>query len=255
MKKGLLIILCLLMTSQATAWGLAGHRIIGLIAERHLTKKAHKNIEKVLGNLTLAEASNYMDFVKSDATYRYMSPWHYATIPDDKTYEEAGTPEEGDVIVAIQQFIDQLSSDELDAAQQAFALKCLVHLIGDIHQPLHVGNGDDRGGNDKEVYYFGKKSNLHRVWDSDLIEGQGYSYTEYADWIDHPTEEELSKWSNRDVLGWALESKELRVRCYDTLPENTRISYRYVYDNIDLLNVRLLQAGLRLAHVLNELYG
>ncbi|MEQ8626348.1 S1/P1 nuclease [Ekhidna sp.] len=255
MKRFVLPLIGVLFVVQSFGWGTTGHRIVGLIAERHLTKKAKKNIEKVLGFETLAEVSNYMDFIKSDATYRHMSPWHYATIPDGKTYYEAGTPEEGDVIVTIQRLMGELNSKEFTDYDEAFALKCLVHLIGDIHQPLHVGNGEDRGGNDVKLDYFWKSSNLHRVWDSGMIDGQKYSYTEYADWIDHPTDEQLEAWSSFNVLDWANESKAFRDQCYNTMSEDKKLSYRYDFENIELLNQRLLQAGIRLANVLNAIYG
>ncbi|WP_436514444.1 S1/P1 nuclease [Ekhidna sp. To15] len=255
MKKIPLIILALVLSFNSLGWGATGHRIVGLIAEYHLSNKARKNIEKVLGFETLAEVSNYMDFIKSDATYRHMSPWHYATIPDGETYSNAGAPEEEDVIVTIQRLMSELESKKFSDEDEAFALKCLVHLIGDIHQPLHVGNGEDRGGNDVKLDYFWQTSNLHRVWDSEMIEGQKYSYTEYANWINHPTETQLASWSSLDVLDWANESKEVRNQCYDSMPEDKKLSYRYNYENIDLLNQRLLQAGIRLANVLNKIYG
>ncbi|MEQ9466886.1 MAG: S1/P1 nuclease [Ekhidna sp.] len=255
MKKFSLLLLIFLISFQSFGWGALGHRIVGLIAERHLTKKARKNIELVLGTETLAEVSNYMDFIKSDRTYNHMSPWHYATIPDGKTYEQAGTPEEGDVIMTIQRLMQELESKAFTDEDEAFALKCLVHLIGDIHQPLHVGNGEDKGGNDVKLEYFWQGSNLHRVWDSEMIDGQQYSYTEYADWIDHATDEQLQNWSSLNVLDWAYESMERRNQCYATMTEDKKLSYRYSYDNIELVNQRLLQAGIRLANVLNKIYG
>lgn len=255
MKKISIITLALFLSFNSFGWGATGHRIVGLIAEYHLSNKAKKNIEKVLGFETLAEVSNYMDFIKSDATYRHMSPWHYATIPDDKTYVEAGTPEEGDIIVTIQRLIEELESKNFTDQDEAFALKCLVHLIGDIHQPLHVGNGEDRGGNDVKLDYFWQSSNLHRVWDSEMIDGQKFSYTEYANWINHPTKIQLEQWSSLNVLDWAYESKDSRQQCYNSVPEDKKLSYRYNYDNIDLLNQRLLKAGIRLANVLNKIYG
>lgn len=236
-------------------WGQNGHRIVGLIAETHLSKKAKKSITKVLGAETLAEVSTFMDEIKSDPTYRHMSPWHYATIPDSMTYQEAGTPDQGDVIMTIQRLIGELKQKDFSDEDEAFALKCLVHLIGDIHQPLHVGNGEDRGGNDVKLTFFRKSSTLHRVWDRDLIEGQNYSYTEYAQWINHPTKAQLLEWSSLEVLDWARESKKYREQCYETIPEKKSLSYRYGYDNMALLNQRLLQAGIRLANVLNEIYG
>jgi hypothetical protein len=255
MKRFLISTFTILVVFQSFGWGATGHRIVGLIAERHLTKKARKNIEKVLRTETLAEVSNYMDFIKSDATYRHMSPWHYATIPDGKTYLEAGTPEGGDIIITLQRLMKELEMKSFSDDGEAFALKCLIHLIGDIHQPLHVGNGEDKGGNDVKLDYFWEDSNLHRVWDSGMIDGQKYSYTEYVEWIDHPTDEQLESWSSLNVLDWANESKDLRNQCYETMPENKKLSYRYDFENIDLLNQRLLQAGIRLANVLNKVYG
>ncbi|MEO9872420.1 S1/P1 nuclease [Ekhidna sp.] len=255
MKKYSIIIISLVIAVKSFGWGATGHRIVGLIAERHLTKKAKKNIAFVLGNETLAEVSNYMDFIKSDATYKHMSPWHYATIQDGKSYEESGTPDEGDIIVTIQRLMAELESKTFTDEDEAFALKCLIHLIGDIHQPLHVGNGEDRGGNDIKLEYFWQNSNLHRVWDSEMIDGQKYSYTEYADWIDHPSSNQLSLWSSLEVLDWANESKSYRNQCYLNIPEDNKLSYRYNYEKIELLNQRLLQAGIRLANVLNEIYG
>ena len=111
MKKILLLLLTSMIVFQSFGWGSTGHRIVGLIAERHLTKKAKRNIERVLGTETLAEVSNHMDFIKSDATYLHMSPWHYATIPDDQSYDEVGTPEEGDVIVTIQRLMKELDAE------------------------------------------------------------------------------------------------------------------------------------------------
>ncbi|MEO9482868.1 MAG: S1/P1 nuclease [Ekhidna sp.] len=255
MKKFSLVLIAMVVTFNSFGWGATGHRIVGLIAEYHLSKKAKKNIEKVLGFETLAEVSNYMDLIKSDGTYRHMSAWHYATIPEGKTYAEVGTPEEGDVIATIERLMTELETKNFTDKDEAFALKCLVHLIGDIHQPLHVGNGEDRGANDVKLDYFWQSSNLHRVWDSQMIDGQKYSYMEYVNWINHPTNEQLASWSSLNVLDWANESKEARIQCYETMPADKKLSYRYNYDNMELLNQRLLQAGIRLANALNEIYG
>jgi len=254
MKKSIALILLLAVSFQALPWGQTGHRVVGLIAEKHLTKKAKKNLEKVLQNETLAEISNYMDFIKSDHAYDHMSPWHYCTIPDDKTYAEAGTPEEGDVIMTLDRVIGELKSKQFTDEDELFALKMLVHLVGDIHQPLHVGNGLDKGGNDIKLEYFWKSSNLHRVWDSGMIDGLQYSYTEYVEWVDHADQSDIEKWQSAKVLDWANESKSYRSQVYD-LPESMKISYRYNFDQQELLNQRLLQAGIRLAGILNEIYG
>ncbi|MEQ8414629.1 MAG: S1/P1 nuclease [Imperialibacter sp.] len=241
-------------TSNVLLWGQTGHRVVGLVAERHLTKKAKGNIEKILGGESLAMVSNYMDFIKSDPTYKHMDPWHYCTIPEGQTYEQTGTPQEGDVIATIERLKKELKSKQFTDGDEAFAIKMLAHLVGDIHQPLHVGNGNDRGGNDVKLKYFWENSNLHRVWDSDIIDGQQLSYTEFADWVDIENKATVAAWQKNVTTDWAYESMGLRKQVYN-LPEDLSLSYRYNFDNIDAVKLRLVQAGVRLAGLLNEIYG
>jgi len=246
--------LIIIFWNQALGWGQTGHRVIGQIAEEHLTRKAKKNIAKTLGGENIAMTSNFMDEIRSDTTYYFLDPWHYCTIPDGKTYDEAGTPEDGDIISGIKKLISELESNNYTIGDEKFTLKLLIHLIGDIHQPLHVGNGTDRGGNNVRVEYFWENSNLHRVWDSGIIDRQKLSYTEYTHWIDHAKKRQIIEWQSSDVMKWAYESMSFRSQVYN-LPESKKIDYRYNYENIELVNLRLLQAGIRLAGILNELYG
>jgi len=254
MKAFIFSVIFSLTVNYAFSWGAIGHRVVGEIAFRHLSENARKNIQKILGNESLAMTGTYMDFIRSNDKYDHMSPWHYCTIPDGKTYDEAGTPKEGDVIVTIDRLLNELESKRFTDEDEAFAIKMLVHLIGDIHQPLHVGNGEDRGGNSIKVNFFWESSNLHRVWDEGIIEQQKLSFTEYTNWINFPTNEQVKNWQNGQVRDWAKESVKHRDEAYK-LPENKKINYEYVYQNIDLVNLRLLQAGVRLAGVLNKIYG
>lgn len=255
MRKVILSVLLLtIFLPTSYSWGPTGHRVVGLIAEQHLSKKTLKKVQAVLGTETLAEVSTFMDFIKSNSNYRHMNPWHYCTIPDGMTYEEAGTPEEGDAIVTIERLISELKSKQFTDEDETFALKMLVHIVGDIHQPLHVGNGEDRGGNDVKLEYFYSSSNLHRVWDSGIIDQQKFSYSEYADWINHVDKAQIKTWQSANVRQWAEESKSLRAQVYD-IPEDKKLSWRYNYDNIETVNLRLLQAGVRLASVLESIYG
>ena len=253
MKYKVIIILLLLPAIQAASWGLTGHRVIGQIAEDHLSKKAMKEVKRILGTETLADVSNWMDFIKSEPAFDYMKPWHYCTIPDGKSYAEAGTPEEGDVVWAIKKFIGELKSDTLTLEEEQFALKSLVHLIGDIHQPLHVGNGTDRGGNDVKVKYFWQNSNLHRVWDTGMIDGQNLSYTEWVKRISHATKEDVEVLQSASIDDWTKEAMALRSSVYD-IGEKKELSYRYDYDHIRQVEQRLLYAGIRLAGVLNDIF-
>lgn len=239
---------------NALFWGQIGHRTIGHIADGMLTRKAQKQVKRVLGSETLAEVSTWMDEVRSDRAYDYATTWHYCTIPDGMTYETAPTQEGGDVIWAIEKIIKELKEGQLSPEQEAINLKFLVHLVGDIHQPLHVGNGEDRGGNDVKVQWFGSSTNLHSVWDSRMIDGKQFSYTELADWVNHPSKQEVKAWQAASVRDWAMESMSYRDQVY-AIPENGRLSYVYSYENFDLVKLRVLQAGVRLAGIINEIYG
>ena len=235
-------------------WGKTGHRVIGAIAEMYLTKKTRKELQRIMGNESLSMAANWMDFIKSDPRWDHASPWHYATIPDGLTYTQAGTPEEGDAIATIERLINELQTKQFTDEDELIALRFLIHLIGDLHQPLHTGNGEDRGGNDVKLKWFWQSSNLHRVWDSGIIDGEQLSYSEWVNEINFATKTEITSWQNSSAEDWAYESMTYRPQIYD-LPENKSINYRYVYDNIDVVRHRLLQAGIRLAGVLNKIYG
>ncbi|MEP3387736.1 MAG: S1/P1 nuclease [Reichenbachiella sp.] len=256
MKKFLLSTLFLCITcATAFSWGQTGHRVVGQIAYDHLTSKAKKNIQDILGDEQLGMVGNYMDFIRSDSTNDFMSPWHYCTIPDGKTYEEAGVPEEGDAIQAITRIMAELKTKQFSYDTELENLKYLVHLVADIHQPLHVGNGKDLGGNTVKVDYMWDKSfNLHRVWDAGIIDNQKLSYTEYCNWIDHATDDQISQWQSEGIMVWVDEAMGYRKNVYD-FPEDGKLRYEYDYKNLSIVNERLLKAGIRLAGILNEIYG
>jgi len=254
MKKLFVVTLYCVITHFGFSFGQTGHRVVGQIAENHLTKKALKNLKTVIGNESLAMSANYMDFIRSDKANDFMTPWHWATIPDGKTYEEAGTSESSDVIATIRRLIVELKTKNFTDGDELLAIRMLVHLVGDIHQPLHVGNGEDRGGNNVKLTYFWESSNLHQVWDSGMIDKQQLSFSEYTNTIDFASEEQITKWQSQEVLEWAYESMSYREQVYD-IPEDKKLSYQYNFKNLETVNLRLLQAGIRLAGILNEIYG
>ncbi|NGP87638.1 S1/P1 nuclease [Fodinibius halophilus] len=239
---------------DTNVWGTNGHRIVGDIAADYLSPDARKAVDRVLGPTSMAIASTWMDRIKSDPAYDHTHSWHWVTIPDGMTYEETEKNPDGDLINTIRTIVRELKSGALNKQEEQENLKMLIHLIGDIHQPLHVGTGKDRGGNATEVEWFYEESNLHRVWDSEMIKDRKLSYTEFSTAINHPTDEQLKEWQDSGVLDWAKESMALREQVYD-LPEDHQIGYEYQYENYDLLNRQLLKAGVRLAGVLNEIYG
>ncbi|MDH5474777.1 MAG: S1/P1 nuclease [Cyclobacteriaceae bacterium] len=254
MKKGL-IVLGIFASLHVFGWGIIGHRTIGYIAELHISKKAKKEVARVLGNETLATTSTWMDEIKSDNKYDHTHKWHYVTIPDKEKYETCDKEPDGDIVQTIERLINELKSDKLNSVTETENLKMLIHLIGDLHQPLHVGNGTDKGGNDVKLKWFWNNSNLHRVWDSGIIDGKKYSYTELGNKINHVSDEEIKIWQSTSVRDWAHESMDIRDQCYENIPENKNINYEYAYKNWALVQQRLLKAGIRLAGVINEIYG
>lgn len=250
----LAIILLFFINAEAFSWGQNGHRAVGHIAEKYLSKKARKKIRSLLDNQRLSYVSTWMDDIKSDSTYDYAYDWHWVTIPDGQTYDVVEKNSNGDIIRTIQTLINELEKGGLDRKNEQEHVMMLIHLIGDIHQPLHVGTGEDKGGNDVKVEWFYDRSNLHRVWDSEMIDSKQLSFTELAHSIDIQPLDKLKVWQNSTVLDWAMESMALRKQVYD-IPDNKRLGYNYMYNNWDTVEKRLLQAGVRLAAVLNKIYG
>ena len=249
-----LLPLLLLQPSSAFAWGATGHRVVGSIAEQHLTRKARKAVLRILGNESMALAATWMDDVRSDHAYDYTHDWHWVTIPDGSTYATAEKNPHGDAVEAIGRMATALKSDTLSPERQAFCLKVLIHLMGDLHQPLHVGRGDDKGGNTFQVRWFQKGSNLHRVWDSGMVDQSQLSFSELARSLGHGNAQELKDWTKGTAADWAQEDLAFRPVIYDLEP-GAEIGYDYQYKNWPLVQEQLLKAGIRLAGVLNAIFG
>ena len=257
MKKILLFTLCLFISQAGFSWGQTGHRTVGKIASKHLKKRTKRHLARIMGHESLAIASTWMDEVRSDGSYDHMTDWHWVTVPEGETYSQTDKNPNGDIIATLERLIEELKAnhENMPAAQQREYIRIITHLVGDIHQPLHVGTGLDRGGNDTKVTWFWNTStNLHSVWDSRMIDEKQLSYTELAEAIDHTSNSDLEQWQSASVRDWAMESMSYRDQVYD-VPEDGQINYVYLYNNWDTVTHRLQQAGIRLAGVLNDIYG
>lgn len=245
--------LCLFVSLSAMAWGQIGHRVVGKVAENYLTPEARKSIQAILGNESLAVASTFMDEVKSDDAYDHTHAWHYTTIPNGKTYATCDKSDKGEVVKAIEDMKVIIKDPFATLEEKKVALRFLVHLVGDIHQPLHVGNGTDKGGNDFNIKWFYSNSNLHRIWDSQLIEHKEYSYTELVEVIDFTEPNQIEIWQSSSTADWADEAALIREKIY---PDKglEKIGYEYAYEHWGLLQEQLLKSGVRLAGVLNTLF-
>jgi len=240
---------------QALGWGQTGHRVSGAIAERYLTPKAQAAINELLVNEDLAEVSTYPDEMRSNPSefwQKTANPWHYVNIHEGKKYDDLGAPPEGDAVTALEMFSKQLINKQTSLEDKQLALKFIVHIIGDLHQPFHSGTDIDHGGNKIKVNFFWEDSNIHRVWDSGLIDRQKLSYTEWTIRLNRKISAQQAKdWMETNPKVWLAESTKLRAGLY---PEKDELSWSYQYQNLPIVKQRLQMAGVRIAAYLNELY-
>ncbi|TAI46607.1 S1/P1 nuclease [Flagellimonas allohymeniacidonis] len=253
--KNLCIFLFLLpYLVSANFWGKTGHRVTGAIAENHLTPKAKRALNDLLDGHSLAFVSTFADEIKADRSNSRFFAWHFVNYPLDVRYEDSEKSEYGDVVMAIEECIRIIKDENSSREDRVFYLKLLVHFVGDLHQPMHAGRGDDRGGNDIQLQWFGEGTNLHRVWDKNLIESYGMTYTELADELDRVPRKQKKKIQEGTIYDWVHESHQLAAQIYDSAKVGEKLAYRYTYDYNDLLFQQLQKAGLRLAQVLNDVF-
>ncbi len=241
-------------TIHADDWGKTGHRAIGEIASQYLSGSAKRKIKELLSGESLAMVSTYGDEIKSDKAFRAYGPWHYVNVPFETTYEQHPKNEAGDLIMGINNCIAKLKDEQTSRKDKVFYLKFLVHLIGDLHQPLHLGLGKDKGGNDFQVQWFWNGSNLHRVWDSGMIDSYGMTYTELATNVKGISKKERKQLQSGTVEDWAKEGRELCKDVYDNTKIGDNLNYKYMYDYMNILRFQLQKGGLRLASVLNDIF-
>lgn len=254
--KGLLVFAVLMQSSVVFGWGQIGHRVSGEIAEAYLTKDAKKQIKHLFPNESLAEISTYADEEKANPAkfwQKTAGPWHYVTVPSGTKYKhKQHAPAQGDAYTALAAFKKTLQSKTATLEEKQLALHFTVHIIGDLHQPLHCGDGTDRGGNDVKLEFFWNDSNLHRVWDSGLIDRQQLSYTEWTKWLQQKmSPQTVAQWQDADPKVWIKESIVLRNGLY---PDEDKLSWQYQYDHIPTVKKRLQMAGVRVAAYLNEVF-
>lgn len=258
MKRFLVVVLVVLFSnclSAAEDWGKTGHRVVGEIAEKYLSRRAEKKISKLLDGHSLAFVANHGDDIKSDRKYDSYGPWHYVNMPFGEKYETYPKSEKGDIIQGIEKCISVLKNENSSRDDKAFYLKMLVHFIGDLHQPLHVGLGEDKGGNDFQVLWFKDGTNLHTVWDSKMIDSYDMSYTEIAKNTDVLSKEQVEAIMSGTVLDWMYDSRALCENIYANTEIGQKLSYNYMYDYMNPLRSQLQKGGIRLAKLLNEIFG
>ncbi|MDE6508451.1 MAG: S1/P1 nuclease [Alistipes sp.] len=254
--KRLLLLACSLLAAQSVAaWGQKGHDVTAYIAECHLTPKAAKKIDKALGGHSPVYYANWLDNASHTPEYAYTKTWHYLNIDEGHTLETMPKNPDGDVLEAVTSLVDQLKGGNLAPEQETLALKMLIHLVGDMHCPMHTGRLSDRGGNQRPVTMFGKPTNLHSIFDTSVPEAaHRWSYTEWQQQLDRLSKDEVARIQSGTPRDWLLETSEICKEIYDFTPEGTKVSYDYVAKYAPVIEQQFLRGGLRLARLLNEIY-
>lgn len=274
MKPLAALLFLLAFCAQVSGWGGEGHQIVALIAEEHLTPEAVEGIRDLLGEgvfISDAEIASWADEVKRERGRPSTSSWHYVNIPfTAPSYDaERDSPRKTDIIEATASQIAAISDISLSKEKRAEALKFVVHLIGDLHQPLHCVERDgDKGGNSVLCWLLerkGKASNLHSIWDTALLMHikNGARVLPYSKRLNVAmTDEQKQAWLEGDLVAWANESHKLaRDHVYRGVPVPTAnqmppvLDEKYVEAAAPIINGQLQRAGLRLARVLNEAFA
>ncbi|HEY1145743.1 MAG TPA: S1/P1 nuclease [Allosphingosinicella sp.] len=246
----------LLAPAPASAWGKTGHRIVATIADGYLSGRARAGIRLILGDESLAEASTWPDEMRSDPDpwwQKVAGPFHYVTLADGGPYSDGHAPQEGDAVTALRDFAAIVRDPAAPPERRQLALRFIVHIVADLHQPLHAGNGRDKGGNAVKVRFMGEETNLHTVWDSGLMDQEQLSFTEYSRWLERRiAPDQLVAWWEAAPATWIAESVALHPKVY---AGGSELSYRYVFESKPIVERRLQQGGVRLAAYLESLFG
>jgi hypothetical protein len=262
--RSLYLLIWFLGLQQLGAWDVTGHRVVGEIAQQHLSAQAKLWVKNILQQEELFSASTWADEIKSKAEWKRASSWHYLNCPANILLSERKKSDEGDVLVAMEAMMKILLGSPVSAPFKGLsknqALKFLIHFVGDLHQPLHVGWASDKGGNDVSLYWFEQKTNFHRLWDQHLVDHYKLSFTEWLRFLDNKVTEADKKKSKKslssrfddDFLSWAMESREALNFIYPP-NQSLHLGYAYVDQFSSLLWSRLYLAGWRLNHVIEFL--
>lgn len=241
------------LSVTAVGYGPQGHRIAGQVADDLLCERARTSIADLGDGQDLGELGLWADRIRSDPAYADAAPWHYLNIADGESLADFDHPPEGDVLWAIHRFAERLRDPSNSRSERGEALRFLVHFIVDIHQPLHIGLADDRGGNAIALSFRGESTNLHRLWDTHAIDWANLSIAAYrrmvrrdVNAVDQPV--------SLDPLVWAEESLRLRAAVYVFGATNREPGPSYLDFAAATTRDRLADAAMRLAGTLNAIF-
>lgn len=258
-----------LLPQTSWAWGAQGHRVTGLVAEAFLAPRTRIAIQQLLDGETLSDTSTWMDQEKRHLGSA-KAQWHYTNQPVCGA-PAVRCPKGNCLTKRLPDLIEVVGDARLSQAQRSDALRMVIHLIGDMHQPLHVSDNDDRGGNDVNVILAGARKpierNLHEVWDVELVkqELRGVSEERYAEQLIASAKTDLDTIRRGTLRDWSSHAYTLAKevvyaelpgwRCGANRPPILTLDERYIATGRMVVRTQLRDAGVRLADVLNRVLG
>lgn len=259
MKKFIISILAgMIFSSTMFGWGREGHEAIAKIADNHLQPSAKKKIEKYLGNHSIVYYAKWMDDYRHTDEYKFTTKWHVVTV--DETLRYLPTPEVGDCIYGIDQAVNVLKNyKEHTDSTVTVNIKYLIHLVGDMHCPVHIYY---KGRNQNFKVDFGgryikprREATIHLVWDECAIQATRiWGLTDWAWELDRLSKKEEKKIMAGNPIDWLEESADRCLVQFDLAQPGQNIAQDFVNEAMPLIETQILYAGLRLAEILNELF-
>ena len=253
-----IVLVALLAPQIVLAFGAQAHRVVGHVAEQYICVETRSALEQLMPEYSLAEAGVWADKIRGYSRWDYTKPWHFINVPDGVALSAAKRADAGDVLTAIEQFSAELNDTNLTEQQRLKAFYFLVHFVADVHQPLHVGRQADRGGNRVDIRVNGRKMNLHRYWDSYVLNDRVESVALYGRQLAVRNARSAAAWQASDPRVWVVESQALRPEVYDFgapagagIPDLDEVYQMRARQIVDL---RLAQAGIRLAAMLDSVW-
>lgn len=236
-------------STQSYAWGHQGHALVAEVAFHYMDETTKNKVSEYLDGMSIEDAANWMDAIKSDHANDYMKPYHYIDLEKGATQ----MPNGDNILTILNSTLHDLDHKEtLSHDEIKRRILILFHLIGDLHQPLHVGYPSDKGGNTVQLNFMsGHGTNLHATWDSEIIE---YKATSLSDVLNSKkyTSEEMAGIQKIDIVGWAKQSRGFLKEVYSV--RNNKADDQYIDSVYPIIKTQLLDAGIRLASVLEHYF-
>jgi hypothetical protein len=244
-----LVLITISIPAKSYAWGKKGHSLVAEVAFNFLDANTKKKVLQYLDGMTIEDAATWMDEIKSDHSYDYLKPLHYTNVEKGQNIV---SNDGKNIIGALQQTIKELKNYKSLSKEEVKTKICILfHLVGDLHQPLHVGYGEDKGGNSFQINFNNRGTNLHSLYDSGIIEYKRLTLQQCLNSKKY-TKAELSQIEKIDVISWANQSRSYLGTIYST--DGHTVNEAYIDKNYLIIQEQILDAGIRLSSVLKIIF-